>query len=367
MGAPEDGLVGQFTLPEGLRPCMPDRFENLPDPSSGVFPDVELLRRYDRDPKMVLLDSANEGRILVVPAPAMTASLKALSDLALERLGATSGEPRMLRPRDGLLILSHRKPSDHLAQVYDPVVCLVLQGAKEVNTTERGHPVEAGQFLVVTHDMPVVSRITHASPHEPYLALIASLDHEVLADLRHHVQAASVSDDHDHSALRVGDADDELVDAFTRYIRALRTPQDAEVLVPLAIREIHYRLLCSPQGQALRSLTRGDGPAEPVSRAIRLIREDLAAQLSVKEIASHVGLSPSALHHHFKAVTGTTPVQFQKQLRLLEARRLIQSSTRSVTAAAHTVGYLSPTQFSREYRRTFGYPPSRDKITTASA
>ena len=119
-------------------------------------------------------------------------------------------------------------------------------------------------------------------------------------------------------------------------------------------------------GQTLRRLTRGDGPAEPVSRAIRLIRQDIAAHLSVKTIASHVGLSPSALHHHFKAVTGTTPVQFQKELRLLEARRLIQSNTRSVTAAAHTVGYLSPTQFSRE----FAAPSAtrhRDKIAPASA
>ena len=104
-----------------------------------------------------------------------------------------------------------------------------------------------------------------------------------------------------------------------------------------------------------------------MSRAIQLIRQDIAAQLSVETIADHVGLSSSALHHHFKAVTGTTPVQFQKQLRLLEARRLIQSNTRSVTDAAYTVGYLSPTQFSREYSRAFGYPPSKDKSTAVTS
>jgi AraC-like DNA-binding protein len=295
------------------------------------------------------------------PAPDLAAALTGLSHLGLGKLGAAPGEPRTLRPDSGLLILAHRQPSDHLAQVYDPVVCLVLQGAKETNTTERSHPVAAGQFLIVTHDMPVVSRITQASPHEPYLALIASLDHEVLADLHHHARAASVTDNRDPYALQVGDADLPLVDAFTRYLCALEGPNDAEVLVPLATREIHYRLLKSPQGQALRRLALGHRPAEPVSRAIGLIRHDLAAQLSVSTIAGHVGLSPSALHHHFKAVTGTTPVQFQKQLRLLEARRLIQSKTQSVTGAAYSVGYSSPTQFSREYRRAFGYPPSKDK------
>lgn len=300
------------------------------------------------------------------PASDVTAPLMALSGQALTTLGAVSADPQMVRPHDGLLILAHRQPSHHLAQVYDPVVCLVLQGAKDTSTSDSSRTIEAGQFLIVTHDMPVVSRITRASPREPYLALIASLDHGVLADLREHVPATSVTEVGDHSALRVGNADGELIDAFARYIRALRTPRDAEVLAPLAIREIHYRLLASPQGQTLRSLARGDGPAEPVFRAIRLIRQDLAAQLTVKAIASHVGLSTSALHHHFKVVTGTTPVQFQKQLRLLEARRLIQSDTRSITDAAHTVGYMSPTQFSREYRRAFGYPPSRDRITTTA-
>lgn len=176
------------------------------------------------------------------PAPDITASLTALSDLALTTLGPHVAASQMLRPHDGLLVLAHRQPSDHLAQVYDPVVCLVLQGAKETSTTDSSHTIEAGQFLIVTHDMPVVSRITQASPSEPYLALIASIDHGVLADLRQHAPATTVPEDHDHHALRVGDADDELVDAFTRYLRALRTPRDAEVLAPLAIREIHYRL-----------------------------------------------------------------------------------------------------------------------------
>lgn len=325
----------------------------------------ELLCPVNTAAKITLARSCKEGQIRVDPASDLMAVLKGLSDLALSALGAVPGEPRTLRPHDGLLILSHRRPSDHLAQVYDPVVCLVVQGEKETTTTERSHRIEAGQFLIVTHDMPVVSRITHASADEPYVALIASLDHEILAELGHHAPATNI--DRDPYALRVGDADALLVDAFARYLRALETPNDAEVLVPLATREIHYRLLNSPQGQTLRQLALSERPAEPVHRAIGLIRQDIAAQLSVRAIASHVGLSPSALHHHFKSVTGTTPVQFQKQLRLLEARRLIQSNSQSVTDAAYRVGYTSPTQFSREYRRAFGHPPSKDKLTTTPA
>lgn len=292
------------------------------------------------------------------------AALQTLADLTLGHLATVSGEPRMLRPHDSLLLLSNQWPSDHLAQVYDPVVCLVVQGAKETTSTHNRHVIGAGQFLIVTHDMPVVSRITVASPQEPYVAAILSLDHDTLSDLARHAAPVAAAGDVDHHALRVGDASPDLVDAFLRALRALDAPADTEVLLPLAAREIHYRLLHSPPGQTLRHLGNGHRPGEPVARAIGLIRHDLSAKLSIRAIAGHVGLSPSALHHHFKAVTGTTPVQFQKQLRLLEARRLIQSEAHTITDAAHLVGYASPTQFSREYRRTFGHPPSSDRAAS---
>ncbi len=299
------------------------------------------------------------------PEMDVPAGLTALAVTVSEGLAAASGEPRMARPHDDVLLLSHRRPSDHLAQVYDPVACLVVQGAKETATTDRSYAVGEGQFLVVTHDLPVVSRITQASPERPYLAVILSLDHEILVDLHDHAAGLPVPPDDDPYALSVGEAGTELVDAFVRCLRSLEEPADTAVLLPLATREIHYRLLCSPQGRTLRRLSLGQGPGGTVSRAIGLIRDDLAAKMSVDAIADHVGLSPSALHHHFKAVTGTSPVQFQKQLRLLEARRLIQSNAQSVTGAALSVGYASPAQFSREYRRAFGHPPSQDRLTTA--
>ena len=297
----------------------------------------------------------------------LVAALATLSDLVRERLRPIGGEPRMARPHDQLLLLSHQHPSEHLAQVYDPVVCLVVQGEKEILTTKRRHVVGAGEFLVVTHDMPVVSRITKASQDKPYLALILSLDGDILADLQHAARESPAPDDSDPYALRVGDADIDLVDAFVRYLRALEEPNNTAVLLPLVSREIHYRLLNTAPGHTLRRLSLGQQPAAAVSKAIGLIRQDLTATISVRTIAGHVGLSPSALHHHFRAVTGTSPLQFQKQLRLLEARRLIQANIRSVTDAAYEVGYSSPTQFSREYRRAFDHPPSQDRLKTTTS
>ena len=297
----------------------------------------------------------------------MAAELATLSDLAREWLRPVGGEPRAVRPRDQLLLLSHQHTSEHLAQVYDPVVCLVVQGEKETLTTTRRHVIAAGEFLVVTHDMPVVSRITKASPDKPYLALILSLDKDILADLQHTARESPAPDDSDPYALRVGDADIDLVDAFVRYLRALEEPNNTAVLLPLVSREIHHRLLNTPPGATLRRLSLGQQPAVAVSNAIRLIRQDLTATLSIRTIASQVGLSPSALHHHFRVVTGTSPLQFQKRLRLLEARRLIQANIRSVTDAAYEVGYSSPTQFSREYRRAFDHPPSHDRLNTTAS
>lgn len=297
----------------------------------------------------------------------LAATLATLADLVRERLSRIGGEPRMARPHDQLLLLSHHHPSELLAQVYDPVVCLVVQGEKETLTTTRRHVVGAGEFLVVTHDMPVVSRITRASPDKPYLALILSLDGDILADLQHAARESPVPDDCDPYALRVGDADVDLVDAFVRYLRALEAPKNAAVLLPLVSREIHFRLLDTPPGQTLRRLSLGQQPAAAVSKAIGLIRQDLATTMSVRTIAEHVGLSPSAFHHHFRVVTGTSPLKFQKQLRLLEARRLIQADIRSVTDAAYDVGYSSPTQFSREYRRAFDRPPSQDRLKTTTS
>ncbi len=294
--------------------------------------------------------------------PTRESALLDLADLVGERLGGEVGEPLLRRPCDGLVLLSHQQSSVRVPQVYDPVVCVVVQGAKEVVAADRVHPITAGQFLVVTHEMPVASRITAASHGEPYLAVVLSIDTQTLVELQMRIGAtgAMAPAGGDGYAMSVGDADIDLVDAFTRCLRATGERDDTDVLLPLVFREIHYRLLTSPHADTLRRLSLGDAAAQSVSKAIALIRRDLTAQIRIGLLAKHVGLSTSALHHHFKTVTGTTPIQYQKQLRLLEARRRLQSTGQSVSEASYAVGYASPSQFSREYRRAFGWPPSQD-------
>jgi transcriptional regulator GlxA family with amidase domain len=159
------------------------------------------------------------------------------------------------------------------------------------------------------------------------------------------------------SSIQIGDADSALVDAMSRLFSLNDSPQDVAKLAPLIIREIHYRLLMAEHGAALRRLVRRNGQEARISTAIAVIRNDLSAPMSIPELARLASMSPSAFHHHFKAITETTPLQYQKQLRLLEARRLLADVGRSVSDTAHAVGYRSATQFSREYARAFGAAP----------
>ena len=162
-------------------------------------------------------------------------------------------------------------------------------------------------------------------------------------------------------------ADPGLVDALGRYLALGDSPADAKVLGPLISKEIHYRLLMAPFGGMLRSLIRHDSDASAISRAIAHLRGDIRAPIAIPELARRVGMSVSAFHKHFKAITSTTPLQYQKELRLLEAQRLLRTPGATVTAAAFDVGYESPSQFSREYARKFGVPPSRDVVGQASS
>lgn len=286
------------------------------------------------------------------------ASLASLRTSALRHL--TGAEVSAARPHPDLLVLGHRRTSALRAELYDPVVCLIVQGAKETTATTRTHGFEEGQYLVVSHDVPVVSRITRASPDAPYLALILGLDRTVLSGLREHVDDDEPGGD-DQGALRVGTADARLLDAFGRYLDLAADGRDAAVLGPMVVRELHYLLLTASTGVMLRRLVRHDGQAASVGRAIRSIRSDIARPVVVPELASEVGLSPSALHKHFKAITGTTPIGYLKDLRLLEARRLLVAEDTPVSQAAYAVGYGSATHFSRDYARKFGVPPSADR------
>ncbi|WP_417481637.1 AraC family transcriptional regulator N-terminal domain-containing protein [Maricaulis sp.] len=265
-----------------------------------------------------------------------------------------------------LSLVRSRVPTQFTAVDYQPLFCLVLQGSKQTLIGESLHRFGALQSLIVSLDLPATACVVEATAQTPYLALALDLDIGLLRDLASELDdLAGMDSPPSRTALVVGDADPALIDAMARLFALRGSAMDIEVLAPLVIREIHYRLLLGNQGAALRALMQPDGQASRIARAITRIRRDYTAPLTIAGLAREAGMSISAFHDHFRALTGTTPLQYQKALRLMEARRRLQGTAASVTAIAFEVGYESPTQFSREYRRKFGQSPREDRPVTA--
>jgi AraC-like DNA-binding protein len=260
-------------------------------------------------------------------------------------------------PSPRLMLFRRTQPTALRSDLYDPVVCLILQGAKEVMVGDSPQTVGPGQSLLVSHDMPVRARIISASNATPYLSLVLLLDLSLLRSLYEEVSDAVFEPAPAHST-RVGDADQGLVDALSRIVALSNDPVERRVMEPMLLREIHFRLLMAPHGGMLRQLLLHDSHASNVSRAIGRIRRDFRTPLTVPKLAQEVGMSVSSFHKHFREITANTPLQYQKELRLLEARRLLSTGRHAVTTVAYDVGYASPNQFSREYNRKFGVPPS---------
>ncbi len=291
----------------------------------------------------------------------------ALHDLAdrvtgwLEHQGTSEGV--CASPLDGLLVLCHRSPYPIEAVVYQPLICLILQGEKETYSGSHCVRFGPGESLVVSHDLPVLSRVTEASQTTPYLALVLTLDLGMLRSLDAEVGNMLAKEATTH-ALEAGPTDAALVDAIGRFFDLVDRPREAAVLAPLIRREIHFRLLLEGHSNTLRHLLQRGSHADRIARAIGRIKRDFAMSLPVPELAREVGMSPSSFYTQFKALTATTPLQYQKDLRLIEARRLLVSEGHTVSSTAFRVGYESPTQFSREYSRKFGEQP---RLTKASA
>ena len=259
----------------------------------------------------------------------------------------------------GLTILRSRKPTALEAVLYNPLLCLILQGRKETHLGMRRVSFSAGESLIVSHQLPVISRVIEATEMTPYVALVLELDLGIVRSLYDEVSEVEIEEEQAR-ALNVGKTDEALIDAMGRLVDLLDRPLEAKVMLPLVLREIHFRLLLARHGGMLRQLLRRGSHADRIAKAIAHIKQNYATPLTVAELASVAGLSPSSFHEHFKALTATTPLQYQKELRLLEARRLLMNGTHSVSSAAFEVGYESPTQFSREYSRKFGNSPRKD-------
>jgi AraC-like DNA-binding protein len=267
----------------------------------------------------------------------------------------------MVSPRAGLYVLTQREPTAFEASIYEPMLCLILRGMKEMTFGERTHRLGEGQCALVSHDLPILSRVRRA----PYLVVLLKVEVDVLRGLYEDVGELTTSVE--ARALEVHRADATLLDAVGRYLALSDSEVDARVLGSALLREVHYRLLASPLGHMLRCLLHHDSHESAVARALARLRRDFRRPLVMEELARSVGMSVSAFHKHFKAVTASSPLQYQKNLRLLEARRLLVAGSASATTAAFEVGYESPTQFSREYSRKFGAPPSKDRSPARAA
>jgi len=260
-------------------------------------------------------------------------------------------------PVVGLSTIRATAPSDLVYAISRPLVALVVQGGKHVTMGTTGFAFSAGKSLLIAADVPTVSQITRASIAAPYYSLVLELDTAIVAELVAEMKPGLV---HDHARVRVDPTDAEVADAALRLIRLLDRPASIPVLKAQLLREMHYWLLAGRHGAAIRDLGWPDGHVQRVARAVAILRSDFARPLPVERLAAAAGMGPSAFHQHFRAVTSLSPLQFQKHLRLVEARRLMLSEGKNASNAAFDVGYESVSQFNREYSRMFGQPPVRD-------
>ncbi|MFL1481728.1 AraC family transcriptional regulator [Pseudomonas grimontii] len=250
-------------------------------------------------------------------------------------------------------------PEHMLAAVYDPMINLILQGSKSLTVGDRTLHYDPATYFVMSIELPAVGVVNPTSTGEPYLAVSLTLDPAVLTTLLNDLPAPSGRGKQD-AGFSVATVTPALMDAWVRMLRLMGDPVAIAALAPVYEREILYHVLQGPHGWMLREIAAPDTALARVSQAIQWIRRDYAEPIRVEALAQKAVMSVSAFHRHFKAVTNLSPLQYQKRVRLLNARMLMLASASSVTKAAFEVGYESATQFSRDYARVFGLPPARD-------
>jgi AraC-like DNA-binding protein len=267
---------------------------------------------------------------------------------------------------NGVELLRAESPTRLLPAVYQPCLCFVAQGSKRALLNGASYTYDPLHYLVVSMTMPVYAEITGASPTKPYLALSIKIDTAELAALLPNIQATTRRESSDH-ALYSTAMTTSMLDVVLRLVRLFETPQDSAVLAPLALREIYYRALTGELGERLQQVIATDSYAQRVGRAIELLRNQYHLPLRVQTLADTAHMSLSSLHQHFKSITAMSPLQYQKQLRLHEARRLMLNGGMDAANASYRVGYASPSQFSRDYKRLFGSPPKQQLMTIRTA
>lgn len=262
---------------------------------------------------------------------------------------------------DGLLLGRASGGVEPEHSLTEPLLVIMARGGKRLLLGDRAHEYRAGELLLVTATLPVTGHFFDATPEAPALALALVLRPSLIASLSLEAPAVPrARRDVPSPAVATGPADIDLLDAAARMLRLLDHPADAPVLAPLIEREILWRVLTGPHGGVLREIGQTRSSLWYVGRAIAWLRENYAEPVRIEDLAARAGMSPSTFHRHFRAITALSPIQFQKRIRLQEARSLLVARPDDVAGVGHLVGYDSPSQFSREYRRLFGMPPGQD-------
>ncbi|HBC3404151.1 TPA: AraC family transcriptional regulator N-terminal domain-containing protein [Vibrio parahaemolyticus] len=263
-------------------------------------------------------------------------------------------------PISGLRFSRWTTPTPPTSYTHNPSICLIAQGRKRVLLGEESFIYDANHFLISSVDLPIIANIIEASEEQPYLGLIMELELTEISQLIVDSELAFTQAKEAQKGIAVGELSESLLDAFVRLAELLDEGQNIKILAPIIKREIFYRLLMSEQGTRLHQIVTAGSHSHQIAKAIDWLKNNFVKPLSVGDLASFTGMSKSSFYTHFRSMTSMTPLQFQKKLRLSEARRLMLTENLDAMAATFKVGYESPSQFSREYSRFFGAPPSKD-------
>lgn len=283
-------------------------------------------------------------------------------DIQLAELRQLAGRAENRKTETGIprvAMVQGEIPEHRLSTVYEPMINLILRGSKTMTVGDRTYRYDPATYFVMSVDLPVIGSV-HPSPEgEPYLAIGLTLSPPVIADFLADLAVPADKASH-HSGFSVAPVTAELLDAWLRMLRLMDKPGEIAALAPAYEREILFRVMQGPLGWMLRDIAMPDTTLSRIALTIRWLRENFAEQLSIESLASMAAMSVSSFHRHFKAVTALSPLQYQKRMRLLQARSMLISGAGNATSVSFAVGYESVTQFSREYARFFGLPPSRD-------
>jgi len=304
-----------------------------------------------------LAPSAPDARPVAELSAQMTQQRAELAELIRRHAPVDGSFQTVIKP---LFMVRHDRPSQSVPGLVQPALCIMAQGRKDVTLGGELYTYDPLNYLVLSVALPISGKVIYATPEEPHLALRLEIDPVEINALIAEAGPMSVPTRHSGRGMYVERIDSQLLDAVIRLIRLLDTPKDIPMLAPLINREILYRLLRGSEGHRLYEIAISNCQTHRVTQAIKWLNDHFQEPLRIEDLAREVNLSVSTLHHRFKSVTAMSPLQYQKQLRLQEARRLMLADGLEASAAGYRVGYESASQFSREYSRLFGAPPLRD-------